>query len=795
MREKFAHYPGALLAFGLAAGIVIERYLAIPILPLLAIFIIATILALLLRKHAWPALLFSIMFILAGSVSYRLWADSHIQHPLLQFFPLENASINGTILKPPSAGKPEMIIRSEEIIAEESALRIQQNFIVKLRKARSAVLPGDRVELKNVRIEHLPPLRNPGQFNYGSYLRERGILGMVRMTTASSIHYSATEEKFLPSRFLYSLRENLSSQIRKMLPPEAASFLTGILLGEKEGISREVKSDFQNSGVAHVLAISGLHVGFVVIIIHILLSFLPIGFRWHNILTIAFLSFYMLLTGANPPVVRATLMVAIYLIGKNLERVPNVYNTIFTAACIILLLQPQQLFLAGFQFSFVAVLSIIYFYRALKPLESKAMQLFGSGKSGKWVKNLIITPFLVSLSAQLGTIPLMAVYFHKIPLISFVLNLIAIPLVGLIVPLGFLAVSISYLSFSLAVPVSSLLASIIQALINIVHLAANLPWSYFNLPDFTIFAVILYLLILWLVFTWTSEPNLQVRKPALIAIVAGFLWLIAPRAYHPEILTLDVGQAEASLVRTSENKLLLFDAGSASPEWDNGRSVIFPAIQRMGKLHLDKVIISHPHADHIGGMFSLIELVDIDSVYLPDLRTYYFLQDSLLRELGNHHIPVRLLKMGDIVRVDAKTRIFILAPFTKFREPSGTSGSQINNTSLVALLKTGNASILFTGDAELPVETRLAEWGSLAHSEILKAGHHGSGTSSGQQFLEQVSPQFCIIPVGRNNRYGHPGKDVLNRLRNLGIRYFRTDFDGAVWLRLRNKEWNEVRWR
>ncbi|MFZ0389246.1 MAG: DNA internalization-related competence protein ComEC/Rec2, partial [Calditrichia bacterium] len=527
----------------------------------------------------------------------------------------------------------------------------------------------------------------------------------------------------------------------------------------------------------------------------VVVSFLPVSFRWQYGIMLFLLGVYAMLTGANPPVVRASLMVSIYAFGIILERKPDVFNTVFMAAFLILLVQPQQISWIGFQFSFAAVLAILIIYRRLQPLEQKLFSVLPPVFQKKWLKTYIIGAFLVSLAAQLGTIPLMVLHFHKIPLISFGLNLLVIPLIALIVPVGFLTVGISYLSFPLGELLGHLLSGLIQLLTGLVQRAADIPFAYLNLPALPFLALLLYLLLLILVLWWNSAAVKSLRKPALAVSIVLLLLLLAPQPRDADLILLDVGQGESSLLQTAGGNLLLFDAGPAFKNRDSGRDVIFPAMQHLGRLKLDKVFLSHPHADHIGGMFSLLKLAAIDSVYLPHLKTPYFWQDSLLNSLDKAGVAWRFLNCGDRVRVDEETCIYVLAPFPEFLHPRETRGDQINNCSLVMLLKSRNGSILFTGDAETPVEKRLTGWGDVLQANILKLGHHGSRTSSSHAFIEQVSPQFGLIPVGVHNRYGHPSTAVLEDLGRRRITFLRTDESGAVWLRQQGTNWRQIDWR
>ncbi|GAB4366733.1 MAG: DNA internalization-related competence protein ComEC/Rec2 [Calditrichia bacterium] len=759
-------------------------------------FLLLGIAAILYRKNFVSlGILLSGLIILGGAWNYAHWSDRNLDHPLRPYLPLNLDSAQITVRHPPPADSRRFLGELERISFQGKNYPLNRKVTLSMPFHIPDLLPGDRIFLTHAELREIDPPRNPGQFNYKKYLQQQGVFAEIQANEFSHIRVEKPNHTVQFSRLFYQMSEKLEGRIHALLPDSTAYFLSAVLLGKREAISPETKRDFQNTGVAHVLAISGLHVGFVVLIIYLVLSFLPLHFRWHNWLTILVLLIYMFVTGAKSPVVRATLMISLYLIGMNLERKPRPYNILYTAGFLILLIQPQQLFWVSFQFSFVAVFSILFFYRRLKPLENRISRPLAHLKIRRAMQNGLVQPFLVSLAAQLGTIPLMAFYFHKIPIISFLLNLLVIPLIGFIVSMGFLMLGFSLISLHLGALISTFLSQTIILSTQIVHRAAQIPYAYIPVPTFPSLLILIYIFTLGILFIWTKADYRPIRIPAVGLILVFVLWLYHPQITPTQVIMLDVGQGESSLVRTRENRLLLFDAGPVYSNFDSGRDAILPAVQEIGKLSLHRVFISHPHADHLGGLFFLASATKIDTVYLTHLKTTYHLQDSIQHVLQKHQIPFRFLEMGDIVPIDRYTRAYVLGPPPVFLSPTGTSGAEINNTSLVILLKTSDGSILFTGDSERGVEKELLSWGSTLDCDVLKLGHHGSYTSSSAAFLNAVSPLIGLIPVGRDNRYDHPSRFILEQLQKSGISFYRTDQVGAVWLKAKNKKWEYVDWR
>lgn len=211
--------------------------------------------------------------------------------------------------------------------------------------------------------------------------------------------------------------------------------------------------------------------------------------------------------------------------------------------------------------------------------------------------------------------------------------------------------------------------------------------------------------------------------------------------------------------------------------------------------HLDKILVSHPHADHIGGIFQLLSFVSVDSVYLPSLPYPFHWQDSLQHVLQRRGIPHRFLQAGDILRVDASTRIYVLSPFSNVSEFKAVAGRKLNNHSLVLLVNYRGHRILFTGDVEKRVERFLRHWGNILHANVMKVPHHGAASSLLPDFWHQIHPGLAVISVGRKNRYGHPSLQTLSFFRNEKVPIKRTDVAGGVWIKWDKGHWRIVPWQ
>lgn len=759
--------------------------------------LLLTTLAYAFRQQRLPLFLLLLLFFLMGGIRHQYWVQDNLQQPHRRFLPLRSDTLT-------------VMLHSLE---KRSRLRAEAELREMVRNARRAPLagrivldfpyrydeplrPGQILKITGAMLELPPGPRNPGQFDYRGYLEGRGIAAVCRISDPQQILVAGRGKGFSPEyRFFYPLRRQLQEIISRHLPEPGAGFLQALLLGVRGGLSPGTREDFQHAGVMHVLAISGLHVGFVAVIFHLLLSFLPLYFKTRNWLIMGLLLGYMFLTGATPPVVRATLMGCFYFLSINLERRGPVYNYLFAAGFLILLLQPQQLFWVGFQFSFAAVLSIVFFYRKFQPFADAVLRRIRKAPLRRRLEQWLVAPFLVSLAAQIGTLPLTVHYFQLFSLVAFFLNLIVIPLVGVIVSAGFLFLLLGMLSATLAEIFGGFLELLIRLLVLLVHHAAALPFAYRHVLHFGWMEMAVYFLLIFLLLYWRQRP---LRMAFALAALLGMLIAAALQSGGDpalELIAIDVGQGDSALLTTPRGKAVLIDTGPASRYGNAADAAIIPLLRRLGRRNIDYLFISHPHLDHLGGTFRLLRYATVDSVFLPPTPPGFYWNDTLLQVLQDRQIAHRFLTAGERVIVDAETRIYVLNPLPAELDSIAAPGHDLNNHSLVLLCKHRDQTVLFTGDAEAEAERLLLGWGDILRSEVLKVGHHGSSTSTGSEFLAQIRPRYATVSVGEKNRFKHPSAQVIRRLRQSGARVLRTDRDAAVWLRCRDGRWEQVQWK
>ena len=627
--------------------------------------------------------------------------------------------------------------------------------------------------------------RNPGEFDYDKYLKQNGITGLFGSYDMDSIKINSSDKSFFKS-FLFTVRKSIDKIIHDLHNQQTAGLLRGLLLADRSEIDFETKNEFINSGVVHILAVSGLHVGYVLVIF--IFIFGRFGIYLRSTLTIFGLLGFMFLTGVPPSVFRATLMTVVIILSFLSNRTTNIINSISIAAFIILLINPNEIYNPGFQLSFSAVLAIgilhPYFKKIIYKLHLKQ----------RWIENILL--FIgVSLSAQIGTLPFTLAYFSKLSIIALFANLIVIPAVGVIIGIAFITVFVGLFSYSIAIYFAAANDLISGWMISFIKYTGSLDFSFLWIRNYSLYdAIIFYagLGLILFVIQKTDKLYLKFTLPILLM----FSMTIYSTFDNKEILEknklnifmVDVGQGDTFLIQFPNGKTALIDAGEANPFIDNGERVIIPLLDYLGIKKIDYGFISHLDLDHYGGFISLIYNNRISEIFRPQpdsnkksLRLEKFLTDRKVKS-----------KSYDKYSFDVgNTKIYFLNDPNSYSYKSFSS----NDKSGVIKIVFGKTSFLFVGDCEHPAEYFLASnFREMLDSDVLKIGHHGSKTGSSLAFLNLVSPKISLVSAGIKNKFNHPAKSVINSLQKLNSKIYRTDEMGAVLLQsdgnvIKNVEW------
>ena len=628
--------------------------------------------------------------------------------------------------------------------------------------------------------------RNPGEFDYDKYLKSKSITGLFISYNTDSINILSNQKDYFKSS-LHSVRKLIDETIHKLHNPQTAGLLRGLLLADRSEIDYETKNEFINSGVVHILAVSGLHVGYVLVII--IFMFGRFGIYLRSILTIIGLVAFMFLTGVPPSVFRATLMSVVIIIAFLSNRSANIINSISIAAFIILILNPNEIYNPGFQLSFSAVLAIGILYPYLQKI------IFKLNLKHKWLEYILLF-FGVSLSAQIGTLPFTLAYFSKLSVVALFANLIVIPTVGVIIGIAFITVFIGVISNSIAIYFAAANDLLSGWMIDFIKYTGQLDFSFLWIRNYSLYDSIVFYLGLALVLLVLRKISKVYIKIILVMILSATI-IIYSQFDNKELLDknvlsvfmIDVGQGDSFLIKFPNGKTALIDAGEANPFIDNGERVIIPLLDNFGIRKIDYGFISHLDLDHYGGFVSLVHNDRIKEIFRP-------MPDSskksirLEKYLSQKKIKTRIY---DKYSFDVgNVKIYFLNDPNNYLYKKFSS----NDKSGVVKIVFGNTSFLFVGDCEHPGEYFLASnFGKMLDSDVLKVGHHGSSTGSSDAFLNLVSPEISLVSAGIKNKFSHPSERVINSLEEINSIIYRTDKSGGVFLQSDGKNIKQIIWK
>jgi competence protein ComEC len=653
---------------------------------------------------------------------------------------------------------------------------------------------GTKIQLRGY-LEQPQQARNPGDFDYRKYLRLKDIHAQCFIRNTEHIKISGEGGNWFFRAIIFPSRKWMSAQFDTFVSSREGNFLKGLLVGDRSEIDSEAKSAFINAGVMHILAVSGSNVLFIILILSSIFSVIRLPSILSFVLQCCALVFYIFLSGESASVMRAVIMGIIFLIGKEYELFTDHYNTIAAAALIVLLMDTRQLFDAGFQLSFAAVFSLAFFYPKLQSLD----QFFPLQLRTSAVFKFLWITFSATFAATLGTLPFTTLYFEKISVIGLVTNLFAIPFAGLLLALGVTVIFFAAISPWVAQFYAATTKFLSYVFLEIINYLGHISFASFDMK-LSYFESLAFYAALFLLFT-SFQRQFQRRTIIFGFFLINFLLyknLYTQLFYHSKhtlrVTALNVGQGDAIHIQFPNGENFLVDAGPKSLTYDAGEKIVVPYLKRQNIVHLNGIIVSHPHSDHLGGVPAVLRHIPVDTVFDSGEPATSNLFLEYLHILDSMNIPRKKIAKGNTLGNFLFVKNFILHPTEKFADTSVTPN--LNNGSVVFKSVYKNTSVLFDGDAEKEAEETLARtYGNFLKSSLLKVGHHGSRTSTSKIFLEKVHPQIALISVGVRNKFRHPSKTTLKHLREKRVQYFRTDEEGAVVFESDGNSWKRINWR
>lgn len=623
--------------------------------------------------------------------------------------------------------------------------------------------------------------RNYKGFNYKEYLKTKEIYGIIECE--SEVQVVKTKNLNFIQLAINNLSIKIQQNLDKILLKDTKDLAVGILLGVSSDIDSEVKQNFRDCNLSHMLAISGSHLTYLILGLNLLLNKKILGIRKCKVITIIIIIIFMLIVNMSSSIVRAGICTIISILGTLIYRKSDSYTAIAISLLFSLIKNPFSLFNIGLQLSYLATLGIIIFYTMLSKIK------ISEGK----LKKYIIENIISTLSANILILPITTYYFNTIPTNFLLSNLVAGPVLGISLIFELITVFISFISIKLAQIPGAVVNVCLILLTKITKIISKIPNITVVTPK--IASVILIYIIILNVWLYTNKKNiyknLKISRLLCILIIIILIINFLNIERTMRIYFIDVGQGDSSLICTPTGKNILIDGGgSRTPEkYDVGEKVLLPYLLDRRIKKLDYIIVSHFDADHAQGIETVIDKIKVKNIVVSRQASQSVEYDKIIKMCKEKKIKIIDAKRGEKIVIDKYAYFDILHPGDILLD-DGKGG--LNANAIVAKLnyKMDNKlfTVLFTGDIEYDAEQELVkEYGNKLKSDILKVAHHGSKTSSSQEFINLVKPEIALIGVGKDNTFGHPNESVLERLRDLKCKIYRTDENGEISIKVKRE--------
>lgn len=648
-------------------------------------------------------------------------------------------------------------------------------------------------------------MRNPGGFNYRAYLHRQHIhwiatvRGLDTIKGTSGFHWLTWTD---------SIRLFLEQKLEALFPPETSGFFKGLLLGVQDELNPKMFERFSILGLTHVLAISGLHVGLVVA--GLLWFFRKIGFTRERaiLVTISLLPFYILLTGASPSAIRAGLMALMGLFALRYGQWKNSLNLLGFTGWVMLLWNPYSIYDVGFQLSYVSTFGILWGL----PIFLRKIQ-FGP--------LAFRTAIMITIAATAFSFPLSIYYFNQYSLLSVFANFIIVPLISFVVlPLGYISLLLSLIYTGFGYVSARLSNTVLEGIYRAIEWGASIDMMHFvwKSPSYlwitfyyTLLISGLYLIdskssksldpnlaIAWKrqsALRWTDPPRLGVMLFIACTVLVGWEYTASSNGKAVRVTFLDVGQGDSIVIETPGGRTILIDGGGRldftsmkTEVWQRrrdpfevGKDVVVPYLKYRGIKRIDEIVSTHGDLDHLGGLSAVVSFYHANGVIVNGDQLESDREKEWMRLVAEKGIPVFRAEAGRVWNIENQVKMYFLYPSEQ--TPNSLQG---NNRSIVVVLEAYGKRFLLAGDIEAAAEGSLLalmkehRLPAFTQIDVIKVSHHGSKTSTTEAWLTQFRPSIAVISVGKNNRFGHPTQEVLDRLADYKVQVYRTDKQGAI---------------
>jgi len=776
---------------GVAAGVLAADVTALPVVAP----VIAGASALAIGAWGRTAVIgiIGVAFIAFGVGAWRGEAAATTGHP-------EQASVAdlvdggehdlvGTVLDDPRPREDrlQLVIGDIVVARDGSAIPLADRLLVWLPRGIDAG-SGDRLRLRS-RIELAEDFDG---FAYREYLARQGVGGIARARSAEIVEVATG-----PGSLLSGVRGALLGGLNDLVPEPEAALGAGILLGVRASIAPEINDAFATAGLTHIVAVSGWNIAIVAALVAALVRPLAKrpGGRWTTAAgAAATVGGYVLLTGASPSVVRAALMAGAILVARLGGSRAHAASALALAALVMLLAAPPVLWDVGFQLSLLATGGLIWFGA---PIERRLAAW------PAWIRE----PVALTMAAQLTTLPVILVNFERLSLVAPIANVLVVPFVPVAMLFSAIASVAGMLDGAIHAPLIGTAVTwfaggaawlVLRVIVALGTAVASVPFAAMEVTVPPLLAIAWLPLLALANWALRGPPALdesaktddepsalatmigRVLRPLPIVACLGAVLLAITLGSRSDgrlhVTVLDIGQGDAILVEAPSGATMLVDGGP-DPELTLRRlGANLPFFAR----RIDLLVLSHPHQDHVAGLMEVLERFRVGAVIHAGIAYENPAYERLLTDAKHASVPVAIARTGHIIALDPATSVQVLYPTEADAEAPLPDGD-INNGSVVLLLRHGGFAALLSGDAESPVEAFLVARDLLPPVDLLKVGHHGSNSSTTPGLLDATRPSVAVISSGEGNEYGHPATETLTALSaRPGLAVLRTDLDGDV---------------
>ena len=589
---------------------------------------------------------------------------------------------------------------------------------------------GDKIKVSGIISEPTnPTLKNT--FNYKKYLNNKNIYHIIKIDSIKVISKN--------KNIYYIVKEFVYKRLNHN------KYLYTFILGDKFYLSQEIKNTYQENGISHLFAISGMHITLLSNIIIKVLSILKVKENRRYLITTIILIFYLLIVGISPSILRGVLFFIVFKYNSLYYFYIKPTNLFILVLCISLLINPKYIFEVSFQYSYLISFTLIYMSEFLTS------------------KNYFISLLKTSIISSIVSLPITLYNFYSINNLSIIYNLFFIPLITIIVfPLSL----ITFL-FPQLMPIYNFITDIME---NISILLSKIKLGKLVFMRIHPIFYILYLIIIFIAFYFIKKNNFKYLFLLLFVLLIHYIY---PSINNDVFINfIDVGQGDSILIHNSKN--ILIDTGGKESNTNDNSIVLnktIPYLKSLGIKKIDYLILTHGDYDHMGESINLVEKYKVKKVIF-NCGEFNNLEKELIKKLNKNKVSY----YSCINELDLENnKLFFLQTKEYDNE---------NDNSNVIYTELDGYKFMFMGDASVTTEHEILDKYNLSDIDVLKVGHHGSRTSSSKEFINEINPKYSVISVGKNNRYGHPNKEVLENLEYSKI--YRTDSDGSIMFKIKN---------